>query len=601
MYKTRLQIFCVFILTILLTSCTESQQTTYPRPIITAIDYFYFENQNEKVLDALTQLTQEDLQKPENIWMRKLFTAAALCELSSVDSAAQIITSFHNQNLSTEASFWYNSIYGLILFRQNEFSKAYKVLSLTTSSDYKNIKALALNERILARISFSLSDQQKGIEWLLLSSKHFEQAGLPKSKGVNYKILGRHYANNKNYTEAIKLFRASEKIFLKFNDRFELFYVYINFTDYYIKTNDLKTAGVYANKCLEQCNAVSDFSMKAIVYNNIGEIEMIQKNYDRAMLQFNKTLSITNEFPTANIRKSFAHLNLAKILTIKKQYPEAIKHAHSSLHLLPLKGNTLVKHEIYNLLSANYKNIHKTETAYLYLDSASNFLDSAYNSISKTTKAYYDTRSDLMNASFKLDRLKDNERKNRNIYLTVILGLIILVSFIVVIYLQQQSKNHVLRALVKKNLKIIEDERKLNSILIQKSETKRTARKPNDQDKSEQIFNNFIQWIEHEKQYLRKDLNIELVAKELNTNREYLSRAINDKNFRFNDLINKYRIEEAIQIFSNKTDIRSKFGLSVIASEVGFNSNSVFIESFRRQTGLTPAQFRDSLKPNETA
>ena len=39
--------------------------------------------------------------------------------------------------------------------------------------------------------------------------------------------------------------------------------------------------------------------------------------------------------------------------------------------------------------------------------------------------------------------------------------------------------------------------------------------------------------------------------------------------------------------------------LMVLASEVGFNSNSVFIDAFRKVTGMTPTQFREHLNENQ--
>lgn len=598
MYKRLALFFYIVLFLFISTSCSKSRVNNYPPAITTAIDYFYTENENEKVLEALDQLTQKDLQQPDNILMRKLLSAAALCELGKTDSAAQILSTINNNNLSEESAFWYRSIEGLILFRQNEFTKAYKALNITINTNFINIKALALNERLLARISFSLSDQQKAIEWLLLSNNHFKQAGLTKSIGVNYKIEGRYYMNNKNYSDALKKFKAAEKIFIKYNDQFELFYVYVNLLDYYLKNNDLETARIYANKCLTQCNEVADYSMKAVVYNNLGEIEMAYNNYEKAIEQFNKTIATPDGYPTSNIRKSYAHFNLSKIYTQLKKNNEAVLNARKAITLLPEKGNTLTKYEIYSLLADNFRNSNQIEAAYSYMDSASMFLDSAYNSVSKTTKVYYETKSDLVNASFDMERLKEKERKQRNIYLTVILGLILLISFTLIIYSQQQSKNRVLKALVKKNLQIIEDERKRNQS-IANNKTKKAGRAISTYEKSDLLYSNLLTWLEKDKQFKRKDLNIELIAKELNTNREYLSRSINEQNIRFNDLINKYRVEEAMQIFSDHSNKLNRYNLSVIASEVGFNSNSVFIEAFRKHTGMNPTQFRENANSTE--
>ena len=124
---------------------------------------------------------------------------------------------------------------------------------------------------------------------------------------------------------------------------------------------------------------------------------------------------------------------------------------------------------------------------------------------------------------------------------------------------------------------------------------KRSVRKNPANGITDKVFDDFILWLETNKNFTRNDVNLEMAAREINTNREYLSQSISNRGTRFTDLINKYRIEEVIRIFSTSSDKRNQYGLNYIATEVGFNSNSVFIEAFRRQTGMTPTQFRKSL------
>ena len=155
-----------------------------------------------------------------------------------------------------------------------------------------------------------------------------------------------------------------------------------------------------------------------------------------------------------------------------------------------------------------------------------------------------------------------------------------------------------LETLVDKNLQIIDEERKLREAMQHENENHKEARKLNGNVKVDLLYDRMIRWLETGKNYARKDITLEIVAKELNTNREYLSLAISNNNQRFNDLINKYRIDEAVRIISSKNDKRSKYNLQIIGSEVGFNSNSVFIAAFHKQTGLNPGEFRDSLKLN---
>lgn len=114
-----------------------------------------------------------------------------------------------------------------------------------------------------------------------------------------------------------------------------------------------------------------------------------------------------------------------------------------------------------------------------------------------------------------------------------------------------------------------------------------------DAQKADLLFLEFKRWLEKDKKYLMPHQSLNYVSREIGTNRSYLSKAINQQGVRFTDLINKYRIQEIMQIFEDPEDPRNSKNLDEIAAEVGFLSKSVFFEAFRKETGLTPNQFRE--------
>ncbi|MDO9152910.1 MAG: helix-turn-helix domain-containing protein [Paludibacter sp.] len=589
----------LFLTYLFFSGCKQTDKINYPPHLEKAIQLFYTENKNQEVLVELEELTSDEVSNDQTAFLTKLFRAAALCELGKTDSALKVLNALSIINLNDQNSFWYNSIKGLVLFRNEQLPDAYRTLMLTTNTNFSYLSAQALNERILARISFTLSDEQKGVEWLIASTRHFTEAGLLKSTGVNEKILGRYYMNNGNYNEAILSFYKAENIFIKHNDKAELFYVYINIVDYYLKLNELQNAKKYATKCLTQCTEVSDNTMLSLVYNNIAEIEMKLGNYDKAIIQLQLTLQLPSNYQTAAIRRTNAHLKLSRIYRQNNINDIALQHAQLARTQLPVVGYNILRNETYKELAKNYAQGGQPALAYRYSDSAQQFMDSAYTAVTNTSKAYYETKSELTSRAFNLERAKEKERKQHSIYLTIIIIFCILTLSGIVFFLQQKSKNKVLKALVQKNIQLLADERALQQSQQQLNKERKKNRTTNGQDKSQQLYETLIQWIETNNQFTRTDLTVEHIAKELGTNRDYLSNAISEKGKRFNDLINKYRTDEAIKILSNKCDKRSKYNMNVIALEVGFKSNSAFIEAFRKQTGMNPAQFRDYLNKQD--
>ena len=76
--------------------------------------------------------------------------------------------------------------------------------------------------------------------------------------------------------------------------------------------------------------------------------------------------------------------------------------------------------------------------------------------------------------------------------------------------------------------------------------------------------------VSKEKIFKNADLTLDLMAKQMSINRNYLSKAINQTTGKnFNTYINEYRVKEAIKILSNeKSDVIS---IDAIAFDVGFN------------------------------
>ncbi|MEM9895154.1 MAG: helix-turn-helix domain-containing protein [Bacteroidota bacterium] len=103
-----------------------------------------------------------------------------------------------------------------------------------------------------------------------------------------------------------------------------------------------------------------------------------------------------------------------------------------------------------------------------------------------------------------------------------------------------------------------------------------------------------LQLMEKEKVYRKSNLTLGELAEELSISVHHLSEIINmefEKNFY--DFVNAYRIEAVIQNLKNKN--KEHLTLLAIGLESGFNSKSAFNTIFKKFTGQTPSQYRNSL------
>ncbi len=113
--------------------------------------------------------------------------------------------------------------------------------------------------------------------------------------------------------------------------------------------------------------------------------------------------------------------------------------------------------------------------------------------------------------------------------------------------------------------------------------------------KSTHIFSQLIDLVKKEELYKNPELSLFYLSKKLDINTTYLSYAINkESNTNFCALINNLRIEEAKKLLMNKDF--DNYTVEAIANEVGFNHKQIFNYWFKKNTGITPWQYKNNKK-----
>lgn len=112
-----------------------------------------------------------------------------------------------------------------------------------------------------------------------------------------------------------------------------------------------------------------------------------------------------------------------------------------------------------------------------------------------------------------------------------------------------------------------------------------------DDKRKEEYLKNLELIFKTKKPYLSPNLTLDELSNISKIPARQISQIINESlNKNFYDYINGFRIEEAKKILSEHS--KTKKTILEILYEVGFNSKSVFNTAFKRQTGLTPSEFK---------
>lgn len=113
-------------------------------------------------------------------------------------------------------------------------------------------------------------------------------------------------------------------------------------------------------------------------------------------------------------------------------------------------------------------------------------------------------------------------------------------------------------------------------------------------ERSLELWQTLGELMKDQRPYLDSTLSLTQLASLISVSNDYLTQAINthgEKNFY--DFINDYRVEAARDLLA---DAQGKRSLLDIALDSGFSSQSAFSTRFKGVVGMTPSQYRKSLK-----
>jgi AraC-like DNA-binding protein len=97
--------------------------------------------------------------------------------------------------------------------------------------------------------------------------------------------------------------------------------------------------------------------------------------------------------------------------------------------------------------------------------------------------------------------------------------------------------------------------------------------------------------MENQQFYLNKELTLHSFAKEIDMSSRLISSCINKTiGHNFNEWVNNYRVEKALQII--RSDKKNALSIEGIGTDAGFKSRSAMYAAFKKKLGHSPGHYR---------
>lgn len=467
-----------------------------------------------------------------------------------------------------------------------------------------------------------------------------------KSKNYQFGILRglvamqRHYLLESNYILSLNYGHQAEEIALKLKNYQILTASYMYKGDAFVRLGMEREAKDYLDLALkydkEISNNIDKDMLLSSIYTVFGALYSGKKNKDLVVNSYQKALNIIEALPTENMNKlqrvryfyllifnnmnmgtsyayyhtppqldkaeyyflktlafSTSHPNEFRIAAmnvyysvayfyfLKKDYSKCIIYSEKLLEVEKKRKNPEIRLYAYENMKESYDALENLPQQNKYLKLYSQLSDSLAKIKNKSVISHTEE--------------KEFETKKEVKYLFISIIVIGIIVSLIGIYFYIKNKK-----LKRKYFSLIQNlGNNNNSILSIDSKSKigdnEIIKSNISLDKEKELLKK-LNAFEESGKFLRKNLTLSYMSNLFNTNPKYLSQLIREhKGQNFSSYINNLRINYITQKLYN-TIIYREYKISYLAEECGYASPQVFINAFRKETGMTPSYFINELK-----
>lgn len=344
----------------------------------------------------------------------------------------------------------------------------------------------------------------------------------------------------------------------------------------YIIKKDINKSSYYNNI---EMNYIIDSVDYYYAIKNKGLIENLKKNYIKSNSLLSKSKSNLSKYTSwimiINQYIGENYYYLGEKQTAKKYYEKVVQ--------MYLKERIL-SNEIrlsFERLIEYYKATDNQKMQLIYIDHLLNF-DKEFNETNKfLAKSYYQDYETKNLIEEKNNIIQHIKYKNTLYIIAIIVVFTAVCASFYGYYTKQNKKLKASLDELDNQINTKKKERKPKKVSYKKPENT-----PINTDLEEKIID-----FENEKGFLNPNLTIEILAKELKTNRTTLSQHINQSRDKtFTNYINSLRVNYIIEqiVADPKT---KNYTMETLAEMAGFNNRKTFSDCFIQNTGLRPSYF----------
>ncbi|HAS40271.1 MAG TPA: hypothetical protein DCS93_07320 [Microscillaceae bacterium] len=457
--------------------------------------------QNKQIIDSLKKVLKNGISKKQKVDIYNMianeYRYANYAQVADYTSKAKkLAQNIHYLKGVTDAQYylgWITMIKGDYPEALRQFNLAYQT---ATQARYK--KGLA-NARNGQGVTYWFQGKYLlALEMYQESLNIKKQLGDEKSMAGSYNNLGKVYRDQGNYPKALKMHQQALEIRERLGDKKGMAFSYSSIGLVYYRQSEYSKALKMFQKTLKLREEIGDRWGKASCYHNIGKIYRVQGKYfkadsaiqkgqqigrlieskriiaqghlelgrvaldqnkaDVAQVHFKQALDLRQKTGEKDLSAEVL-INIGIAYFIQKKYLEAQNHLTKGVQEAKKTGNPVIIRDGSEYLAKTYQMMGSFEKALESHRLFKRMADSLFNknTIRQLTLLEAQRHADSLSAvreKQKTRKAKENNQRNRNFIIAlVVLGLILLLTIVVLwrLYLGKQRSH---RQLVRLNTRL---------------------------------------------------------------------------------------------------------------------------------------------------
>jgi len=464
------------------------------------------------------------------------------------------------------------------------------IINLTLKDDTKYFPALAYQKKAHY---YQINSYQyvKAIDNFMLANeaakKHNYENLIMK---INYS-MGTLKRRMGEFEEAIKMIKKSLVYAEKDKEKKQNLISIVELSNAYTEYKKNDSARYYTKLGINEAKVQNDSAFIQHLTLNSGIIDYNENKYSSAIDKISSTIDyfISKKSDRFLI---YVYFYLGESYKGLKQKERAINYHKKVDSLFQIKRTIFpFIRKSYTSLIDNYKNKNNLQQQLFYVNRLIKF-DSIINVNSNYVNKTIYTEYDIPKLKEEKQQIEKKLESNKILSTQIVVFLSVIIIIILSLFLYQYQRKKFYRKRV---------DQILNSKVKEKTKEKVQPKTTNSINIPSGIIDTILiklEEFENKKQFLDNKITLNSLAKDFNTNSNYLSKIINSyKNTSFNSYINSLRIDYVIQELKTNAIYR-KYTVKAIAEEIGFNNSESFSNAFKKTTGITPSFFIKELNKN---